>query len=184
MERWKTTTRVSLRQINASINRLIPAAVYRSGGQRLGSVMNNVSVQNMIEGGNVGGASNDDTNGAQSNVVRVRQEVPFISSLVKNPKTLHVLWEEWEFGVSGRKPAKLFNSMERGASKSAYSFRKGFWELCNGMIARGYSSSTAIDKIYSVYGGNLSVSKLLCLINKDQKDGGHIQLRGATVVTV
>ena len=70
MERWKTTTRVSLRQINASINRLIPAAVYRSGGQRLGSVMNNVSAQNMIEGGNVGGssgvengcASNDNTN--------------------------------------------------------------------------------------------------------------------------
>ena len=153
-------------------------------------MMNNISVQNMIEGGNIGRSSgvedgnalNDDANGAQSNVVRVRREVPFVSSLVKNPKTLHVLWEEWEFGVSGRKAAKFFNSMERGASKSAYSFRKGFWELCESMIARGYSSSTAIDKIYSVYGGNLSVSKLLRQINKDRKEGGHIQLRGGAVV--
>ena len=52
------------------------------------------------------------------------------------------------------------------------------------MIARGYSSATAIDKIYSVYRGGLSVTKILCQINSDRKNGGHIQLRGGAVASV
>ena len=35
--------------------------------------------------------------------------------LYKNPKDLHTLWKEWEFGLNGVKPAKDFTYHERGA---------------------------------------------------------------------
>ena len=88
-----------------------------------------------------------------------------------------MLWDEWEFGCGGRKAAKNFTSRERGASRSIYSFRRGFWDLCCNLIARGHTRSTAIDEIYHVYGRGLSVTRILRQINMDKKEGGHILLR-------
>ena len=85
-----------------------------------------------------------------------------------------MLWDEWEFGCGGRKAAKNFTSRERGASRSIYSFRRGFWDLCCTLIARGHTRSTAIDEIYRVYGRGLSVTQILRQINRDKKEGGHI----------
>jgi hypothetical protein len=36
------------------------------------------------------------------------------ATLSPNPRTLHLLWHEYEFGISGRKPAKNFTEQERG----------------------------------------------------------------------
>ena len=38
-------------------------------------------------------------------------------TLSKLPKPLYVLWNEWEFGVGGNKPAILFSATERGRLK-------------------------------------------------------------------
>ena len=88
---------------------------------------------------------------------------------MKKPKYLHVLWHEYKFGqLSDRtKPAKFFIPAERGKSKFAYSRRKAFWDLVVNMIARGYTSDSAIDKIYITDGQALAVSTIL---GKSQND--------------
>ena len=102
--------------------------------------------------------------------------VPYVSTLSKCPKTLYVLWNEYEFGVGGRKAAKLFSAAERGRVKCNYSLRKHFWDLMTMMIRRGYSHNTAIDKIYSVYTTRISVTKILREIRSDKRRGGHPEL--------
>ena len=57
-----------------------------------------------------------------------RAATPLKAELISRPRTLHDLWAEWQVGGGGRKPAKDFNSGERGAVRSKYSFRKPFWE--------------------------------------------------------
>ena len=90
-------------------------------------------------------------------------------------KDLHVLWHKCEFGSTDRlKPAKLFTSAERGRKQLAYSRRKMFWDLGGNIIHRGYTSDTAIDKIYSTYGHKLSVSNTLVKLKDDKRRGGHL----------
>ena len=58
---------------------------------------------------------NDDTNLQAASVadhpVVIVQLQP---SLSLNPKNLNELWQEYEVGISGRKPAKLFSQSEQG----------------------------------------------------------------------
>ena len=45
------------------------------------------------------------------------------------------------------------------------------------MIRAGYTSETACDKFFSVYGTSLPVSKIIKLMIRDKKDEGHLALR-------
>ena len=65
--------------------------------------------------------------------------------LMRCPRTLHVLWSEYQFGNGGNKPAKLFTARERGKVKFVYSLRKPFWTLVEKIICLGYSHTNAID---------------------------------------
>ena len=87
-----------------------------------------------------------------------------------------MLWTEYEFGIGGRKAAKLFSASERGKVRFNYSLRKAFWDIVLIMARRGYTHNTAIDKIYSVYSSRLSVTQILREIRKDKKRGGHPEL--------
>ena len=71
--------------------------------------------------------------------------------LSKNPRDLYVVWKEWEFGLNGTKPARDFTAHERGMNKFAFSWRKNLWDTVTCMIAHGFTSDTAIDRIYLVY---------------------------------
>lgn len=124
------------------------------------------------------GSSSDDGGGGTSDENNIIPS-PYVTTLCNNPKTLNVLWSECEFGVGGRKAAKLFSAaQERGRVKFQYSLRKGFWDLYSGMIRRGYTSDTAIilDKIYEVYSSRMSCTEILQLIRRDKKNGGHPRL--------
>jgi len=100
----------------------------------------------------------------------------FESSLVANPRDLYVLWQEYEFGVGGRKAAKLFTRSERGKVKFKYSRRKIVWECIHRLIRSNYTADTAIDKIYEVYGRNTSVSIIINRMREDEKRGGRPEL--------
>ena len=91
-------------------------------------------------------------------------------TLSKCPKTLYVLWQEYEFGLGGNKAAKLYTPMERGKNKFKYSLRKGFWIIVTNMIRGGHSHNTAIDRIYDVYAPRVgrTVTKILWEIRKDK----------------
>ena len=55
---------------------------------------------------------------AAADIALPQAVAPLRAELSARPCTLHDLWVEWIFGMTGRKPAKDFNSGERGAVKS------------------------------------------------------------------
>ena len=71
--------------------------------------------------------------------------------LIKCPRTIEVLWTEYEFGFYGNKSAKFFTAREIGKVKYSYSIRKSFWILVEKMIRHDYTHASVIDKIESVY---------------------------------
>ena len=98
--------------------------------------------------------------------------------LMKRPKNLYVLWYEYKFGQSDKtKPAKFFTPAEKGKSKFSYSKSKVFWDLVVNMIARGFTSDSVIDKIYTAYGQVMAVSTILVKLRIDKRRGGHPGLR-------
>mmetsp|Transcript_95008 Transcript_95008/g.264004 ORF Transcript_95008/g.264004 Transcript_95008/m.264004 type:complete len:195 (-) Transcript_95008:29-613(-) len=96
--------------------------------------------------------------------------------LSRCPKTLHLLWDEWTNGISGNKPARLFTIRERGRSKHVFSKRKVFWNKVSELVRSGEMASSAIDKIYDVYGDE-SVTTILRMLANDKKIGGNPLLR-------
>ena len=100
----------------------------------------------------------------------------YTSTLCKRSKSLYVLWQEYEFGIGGRKAAKIFSAEERGKVKFNYSLRKHYWELMVRLIRSGHIFNTAIDKIYSVYDRSRSVTLILRELRKDSRTGGYPQL--------
>ena len=71
--------------------------------------------------------------------------------LVQCLRTLDVLWMEYEFGIGGNKPAKLFTAREMGTVKFSCSLRTPFWTLVEKMILYRCSHTLAIEKIKIVY---------------------------------
>ena len=90
--------------------------------------------------------------------------------LSRNPKDLYTVWKEWEFGLNGTKPARDFTIHERGKNKFAFSHRKNLWDTVTRMIAHGFTSDTAIDRIYLVYGQGKSVCSICSALAKDRRD--------------
>ena len=115
----------------------------------------------------------DEVNEANEN-----QEVVEIP-LMKCPRTLAILWTEFEFGIDGNKPAKYFTAKERGVVQFAYCLRKPFWLLIQKLIRHRHTHLTAISELERVYMGNRrpSVTMVLGQIKSDAGSGGHPQLQ-------
>ncbi|KAI2509856.1 hypothetical protein MHU86_4567 [Fragilaria crotonensis] len=100
------------------------------------------------------------------------------ATLIKNPRSLHLLWQEYEFGIGGRKPAKNFNAIERGRVKYAYYRRKIAWEMIAGLVRGGHTAQVAIDMIYEIYGASTGVTTILRTMRHDMAAGRvHPSLR-------
>jgi hypothetical protein len=95
------------------------------------------------------------------------------------PRSLILLWQEWQTGIGGRKPAKDFTPSERGAVKFNFSRRKCVWDTIDRLIRSrpGYTAASAIRSIKLSYGENLSVTMVIDAIVRDKKKGGHPNLR-------
>lgn len=120
------------------------------------------------------------SNQAQGQGIPTQEEEPVLTSararvipipkLMKNPKNLFTLWKEYEHGVNGQKPAKDFTSTERGADSATYSRRNIFWQAVEQLIKRDNTSDTAIDAIYSHYGVDDPVNRILLKMRADRKN--------------
>ena len=94
------------------------------------------------------------------------------ASLSPTPRTLYTLWEEYMVGIGGRKPAREFTMHERGgANKFKYCRRKVVWDLIESMMRSGLSSNVCIDRIYTAYGENRSVTEIINLVRRDKNEG-------------
>ncbi len=90
------------------------------------------------------------------------------ATLTRAPKTLNVLWAEWEFGVGGRKPAKDFTAQEQGADKREYSRRQIVWHTIAQLVRANHTADHAIDLIYTAYGNNKTVTDIIKLMRQDR----------------
>ena len=91
------------------------------------------------------------------------------AKLVRNPKSLYILWNEYEFGIGGRRPAKSFSKEERGMDRYNFYKRNVFWSLVVEMVQRGRSANEAIDNIYQAYGYKTSVTQIIRKLQEDKK---------------
>ena len=92
------------------------------------------------------------------------------AKLIRNPKSLYVLWNEYEFGIAGRRPAKTFSKEERGRDRYNYYKRNIFWSLVVEMVRRGRSANEAIDTIYQAYGYTTSITHIIKKLQDDKKN--------------
>ena len=58
-----------------------------------------------------------------------------------------------------------------------YSRRKVFWDIISTLIRAGYTSDTAIDKVYQAYDRGTSVTSILVIMVRDRNNGGHPNLQ-------
>jgi hypothetical protein len=86
--------------------------------------------------------------------------------LSPNPRTLHLLWEEYQHGISGRKAAKSFTSQECCHLKHNYVRQKIVWDLVSSLVRDGYTFNVVIDQIYQVYGVQSSVTTVINRLKK------------------
>ncbi|KNC77060.1 hypothetical protein SARC_10465 [Sphaeroforma arctica JP610] len=115
------------------------------------------------------GNNNSDDNQGMENSGASRSTTIRLAILMKGPRTLKLLWDEYEFEFNGNKPEKHFTSVERGRVKQVFSFRLFFWKAMEKLIARGNSVQSAIEKLYDAFGNELSVSNLIREIKKDKQ---------------
>ncbi|KAI2499452.1 hypothetical protein MHU86_15036 [Fragilaria crotonensis] len=83
------------------------------------------------------------------------------ATLSRTPRDLHILWHEYEFGLGGRKPARLFTPAERGRCKYLYHRRKVVWDQIASMIRAGHTAQSAIDYLYYQYGRDKPVTQII-----------------------
>jgi hypothetical protein len=95
----------------------------------------------------------------------------FAATLSANPRSLHVLWEEYEIGIGGRRAAKLFTKDERDKVKHKYHRRKMVWDLISTLVRGGLTAQVAIDRIYDLYGRADSVTTIINKLKKDRRNG-------------
>ena len=92
------------------------------------------------------------------------------------PRTLYDLWVEHQTGIGGRKPACEFTAQERGADKYRFFRRKHVWDIITNLVNAGVQARVAVDRIYSHYGANKSVTKIISDIMRDKRNGGLPQV--------
>ena len=79
--------------------------------------------------------------------------------------------------MGGNKAAKLFTAEERGWVKFKYSRQKVVWDCINRQISRGVHYNVAIDRIYSVYGQNQPVTRIINQMRIDNNNNNiHVSL--------
>ena len=109
--------------------------------------------------------------------LQVQQEGTLPATLSPTPRTLAELWEEYQFGIGGRKPAKDWSGIERGNKqfgiKQKYYRRKMVWLTIEKLMERGDTRNAAINKIRQAYGWRCSVTQIINYIIANHQNGGH-----------
>jgi hypothetical protein len=97
---------------------------------------------------------------AARNRVNDYRDVALEAKLVDRPKSLHELWEEYQYGIGNNKPAKDFTTAERTnrateTTKVLYNKNK-IWRIQSYMLNAGWTVEAMNAKIIEVYGGTVT----------------------------
>jgi hypothetical protein len=134
--------------------------------------LNNAAQQN-----NNGDNNNGGNNGGSAGAGGIANPlVP--AELSPTPRTLYILWQEYQDGLGGRKAAHLFSREERGRVKHKYHRRKVVWDLVSRLVRAGLTAQVACDRIYTVYGDDKTVTYIINRIKEDTKNNAlHVTLQ-------
>lgn len=108
-----------------------------------------------------------------------QNHVPFVATLLLLPgRTLYVLWQEYETGIWGGKPARHISATESGQVKYNYTImaKRFFLEVVAYPVCAGYTAQVAIDRIYNAYGMNMSFGAIINRVMQDLPLDGHPEL--------
>jgi hypothetical protein len=94
-----------------------------------------------------------------------------VSTLSPNPRSLYLLWDEYENGIGGRKAARLFSREERGKVKDKFHRGKVVWNCIATLVCAGLMAHVAIDRIHHIYGENTTVTKIINRMRQDRRAG-------------
>ena len=94
-----------------------------------------------------------------------------VSTLSPNPRTLYLLWDEYENGIGGRTAARLFSREERGKVKDKFYRRKVVWDCVATLVRAGLTAQVAIDRIHHIYGENTTVTNIINRMRHDRRAG-------------
>ena len=89
--------------------------------------------------------------------------------LSQSPKNLHELWQEYEVGINGHKPARMFTANERGRVSKKYSRRNLVWQKIVDLCRLGHTHVIAIDKVYEKYGSECTVTQIVNKISAENR---------------
>lgn len=103
-----------------------------------------------------------------------KNKTPPPADLSPHPRTLYLMWQEWEFGIGGRKAARLFTVEERGRVKYLYSRRKIVWDAISSQVASGHTADRAIERLYALYGKNTTPTGIVLKLRKDKQQYGGL----------
>lgn len=145
--------------INANIRRILAAQPIRA-----------LNAQQNNNGGGGGGGAGGGAGGVANPLV--------LAELSPTPRTLYVLWQEYQIGIAGRKAARLFTREERGRVKHKYHRRKVVWDLVSRLINSGLTAQVACDRIYNVYGDDKTVTYIINKLKADSRNNAlHVTLQ-------
>jgi hypothetical protein len=171
-----------LRQDNAEIrtelarNYQIQNTVLRVLNRNLRQLMRNPLLSHRQE------RSRNDNNELQHEMQHEMQQTNSNNATLSNmPRTLHELWNEYEFGLGERKPAKHFTLKERGKCRYTYHRRKVVWDQVADMVRRGWDAPDACNKLYDVYGHRSSITSIINEMRKHRRNGGHPSLHDTRI---
>lgn len=99
------------------------------------------------------------------------------ATLMKCPRTISTLWNEYVNGIGGNKPARDFTRRERGKVKHRYSARLVLWRAIQRLVDRGYRADEAIRRINRVYSAEKSITAIMKKMKLHERHGGHAELR-------
>ena len=101
--------------------------------------------------------------------------------MYRSPRTLHTLWNEYEFGLANRKPAKDLTAAERGQVKYVYHRKKVLWDKVAEMVRSGWSAHDACNRMYEVYGESSSVTQIINQMRRDESGKSRLHHSSAIV---
>jgi hypothetical protein len=84
----------------------------------------------------------------------------YVSTLSPTPRSLYILWQEYEVGIGGRKPARLFTPVERGKVKYSYHRQKVVWDVIATQVRAGDTAMIVIDRINELYGAGTTYNRV------------------------
>jgi hypothetical protein len=92
------------------------------------------------------------------------------ADLSPTPRTLHLLWDEYEQGIGTQSSTTFFKRGER-ESQTHESPKKVVWDCIAALVRAGFTSQVTIDRVYQVYGENTTVTRIINRMKADRQAG-------------